>query len=307
MTLVVAYKNGDDFNIVADMRLTDVNTGKALPFRETVLKAVVIDPKTCVAFSGDAQLAGAAYQEIFTKKLRQEELLNYLCIMSDHGKNLHRDEVDFLVATYGPPSSLFLVRNGEIEERQTAHIGNAAAFSLFQGYRLGAIPLEPGLDHLSFWLCRVPEQGIVPSKGLSAPNLLTTMSLVIESGRFRDVGGFPTLVSTQHGEFAYGTYHRLSSSESRSPRRGLRARDGHGSTASGNFSQSFQPGHHGGEGLVPISVPVTYVTQGRMGAVYLPDDAGLYKCVLYREIDQESFGRKILESHGVVSILDPDF
>jgi hypothetical protein len=306
MTLVAVIQNGDDFNIVADTLLTDSRSGKPKPYSEYVVKVSILNPKVCVAFADDEQRADEAFREICgDTSLSTEQLLGILKRYSDPSTHRYGDQAEFLLAVHGSPSQLFFVKDGRICSKRAGHLGSSTAYREFQGYRLNQLKVEAFTDHNQIWICRQPEQCCVPPKGSSAADMLTALSLVIESGKFRNVGGFPTLVSTQNGDFTYGAYHRLSSSWSRSPRKPFGGRDGHGTSASGNFSQSFLPGYLKNDNNIAVrSVPTVYIPQGKIGVVFLPDDNGLMRSVPYHNVPQKVFNQLIFEKYGVVSIMD---
>lgn len=298
MSLIVGHKNGPDFNLVADTSLVDAPSGRSVPFRNTVAKIVVVNPHLCLAFADDAKRAGEALRTVHQNPgLSLPEILEILRVNSDGSTHPHGDRASFLAAVYGPPSHLFQIEDGALTEKEVAWIGSRRAFKAFQGLRLGQIRPQIFSDYLQMWLCRQPEQTLQPPKGFSASEMLTTMSLLIEAGKFPEVGGFPTVVSTEKGRFVYGSYHRLSSSWSRSPRLPGGGREGHGGPDTGNFSQDFLPGFLEGG----ANVPTIHIKQAALGVVYLPDpSSGLWTCVSYSNVTDRDFRSLLLHDRGIL-------
>lgn len=183
MTLCVAKKNQDgDVIVVADTR--EFNTATQIffdPLTNNDLNGVFklwIDSRILVCFAGNIKNAKNALSQIKNKKEAEiiETLKPYSLLEGD-------GFVDFIIAAKEESyTSLKLISNGEVEEKDNAFIGNSEAYSKFQGYFIQT-----------------------KSTDLLQKRMKTSLEQVVHSREFQDVGGIVIVAVDGNSEFFFET------------------------------------------------------------------------------------------------------
>jgi hypothetical protein len=146
MSLIVAKKlTTGGIHIVSDSRVTpgeiQVRTGGPTPLSDRVanttdldscLKCVILSPFYCVCFAGKIDLAQHALNSLITTKSLERDLMNSHLFEQHRAQN---QEVDYIIATAGIPSTIDRVSGGRLErDLVTAWIGDHEAFESYQSH-----------------------------------------------------------------------------------------------------------------------------------------------------------------------------
>lgn len=132
MSLVIAKIIEGKIQIESDTKISGDHVVRNKPI-DGRLKSLVLAHNLAVSFAGDTELAKDAY-EYFVKNANSKiEWKEYLEYLNDLSKT---NQVDFILAGYSPDPFLLKVKDGNIEDLNSAWIGDQAAFSEFQRYYL---------------------------------------------------------------------------------------------------------------------------------------------------------------------------
>lgn len=183
MTLCVAKKNRDgDVIIVSDTREFNPTTQRYYdPLTSDEYNGafkIWIGSRIIVCFAGNINNAKSALSQINNKN--ESEIIEILKPYS----SLKKDEfVDFIIAVKEESNtSLKLISNGEVEEKENAFIGNSDAYTKFQGYFVQTDSAE-----------------------LLQKRMKTSLEQVVQSRDFQDVGGIVIVAVDGLEEFFFET------------------------------------------------------------------------------------------------------
>jgi hypothetical protein len=187
--------------MVGDTMLTsnnDVSRRRdGLPSEFGVLKLLVMRPHIAIAFAGKHELANDAIARIAHDTDAQE----IERILLDAHLQSHQ-QVDFMLASWGPTPTLRVIKEGKAEESDVGWIGNIDAFRRYQAHSLNVAPAPNDPVNSTFVRMHRTLDEDETSQQLFQ-QMVGAMNAVIDAGVEDNVGGITTAVAIQEGEFHY--------------------------------------------------------------------------------------------------------
>lgn len=140
MSLIVARKENNNIMLVSDTKLSLPNEKSSSADRQKrtpsagVIKVTIINSKTCVAFAG-----GEFFAEEAIRKLDFNISLDDILAELLEAHLASNDVTDFIIASGESEARLFEIKKQQCNEVESAWIGSAGAFSVFQASMQGLI------------------------------------------------------------------------------------------------------------------------------------------------------------------------
>ncbi len=132
MTLIIAKIIEGKIQIESDTKISGENVVRNNPIKGR-LKSLILSHNLTVCYAGDIELGEDAYNFFIQKaktKIEWQDYLNYLQELSG------TKEVDFILAGYSPNPFIIKIKDRQIEQSESAWIGDYSAFTEFQSYFL---------------------------------------------------------------------------------------------------------------------------------------------------------------------------
>jgi hypothetical protein len=129
MTLIVGKIKNNLIRLVSDSKITDENSVRNNALLGN-LKLFIINPTTCLGFSGNTYFAEKLFEEVYSNKIKKINELLYRCQMLNLESN---DKTFFCVAILQPKAQLIKIYNRKVETNQeNIWIGDKLGFEKYQ-------------------------------------------------------------------------------------------------------------------------------------------------------------------------------
>lgn len=283
MSLIVARIVSSSVLLLADTKITDAHK-KNNAYFEGISKVTLLDENTCIAFAGNVQKATTAINQLSTS-MQTDDILNHLSKVT-----IKSDDVDFIVASILPNSSIWIIKNGKYESVSHGWIGDIDGFEKYQSYYLSSDNSESvyaGLTRMR--MVKMPE-GDNPSVGEEYLHMFDCMGATIDSQEINSVGGFIVPVITHNRVLQYGNYCSIF----RKPLEENEITEGgspivFGNASVGSFSVNFS-----GQNTECFAA---HIEQGKLGILFEKEE-NILKPTLYKENDEIDFSTLLQERFG---------
>ena len=285
MTLVVAQLFSDGPRLLADSQLTFPG-GPTNPYTSGAVKAVILHPALCVAFSGGALTGSQAIVDLHispTSSFDVDEVCKQLHDEARHGDG----DNDFIVATLAPDKSLTRIdASGISRGRDYTWIGHPPAHAAYNEHldNIHAIPSDEQIKLLP--ADRREELGVWN-------RIFPALNKVLEDDRYPLVAGFPTGIAPTSTGFRYESSALLAASHEQV----VEAEDAWvdadwGSAADGSFGYAVKTPDVAGIGALGM-----YFPDGRIGVLYWP--CRFVNSIVFDDVSDAEFTTHVEQGLGV--------
>lgn len=161
MSLIIAKIIDSKIQIESDTKISGENLVRNNPI-DGRLKALILAHNLVVCYAGDIALGEDAYDFFIEKAKTRIDWQEYLSYLNELSKT---NKVDFILAGYSGEPFILKIKNGAIEQADSAWIGDYSAFKQFQECYLAQYNSDNLSERFTNCFSSVVESQLIPTVG----------------------------------------------------------------------------------------------------------------------------------------------
>lgn len=288
MSFIIARRFKQQFYVMGDTRLTQ-NGSRINPIFG-VAKSIIIHPNLCISFAGVIDYADEAIRKFI--KLENQSLQN----ATDFFLQFHNSincKTDFIIAYGCPNYELVLIKDGHANSVDTAWIGDYDAFRKYQGYFLQQTTENRAPTNSFYELILECAPANNSPTDIYSKMINSYFSLITDNNTF-DVGDFVIPIANDSDGFRFMDYFFTITAPIDFTAMPAEFDVPLGNAREGGYTLSVT-----GATYCNQRIPVLYILQPFIGILYLPNDNGIYRPIIFKSFTPNDFISKVKELYNI--------